>query len=220
MSKQDIKTAKFELRKLGDLTNWENNPRSILEEDFNRLKGQITKLGVYKTLLVNQDNIVLGGNMRLRAFTDLFGADHEVMCGIVETADPGNMLEYALSDNDQAGITDDLKLAEVFHLHPIDTQLFKIQSNVLRPLENIINPPDPIGGDPNQDQSGMDESLDGYLNGNIKQIVLYYDNEQYTTVVGWLEAIGKDIGLESNTDIITKLIKDYHEGIVTDQKAA
>lgn len=143
MNKPDIKTATFELRKLGDLTNWENNPRSILEEDFTRLKEQIKKLGVYKTLLVNQDNIVLGGNMRLRAFTDLFGAEHEVMCGIVTTNNPGEMLEYALSDNDQAGITDDLKLAEVYQLHPIDTKLYKIQSNVLRPLEHIINPIDP-----------------------------------------------------------------------------
>ena len=217
MSEQDIKTANFELRKLGDLTNWENNPRSILEEDFKRLKEQIKKLGVYKTLLVNQDNIVLGGNMRLRAFTDLFGAEHEVMCGIVTTTDQGNMLEYALSDNDQAGITDDLKLAEVFQLHPIDTQLYKIQSNVLRPLEHIINPIDPttLGGEGEQDQSDHDESLNSYLSGNIKQIVLYYDNEQYATVIGWLEAIGKDLGLENNTDIITKLAKDYYEGIAT-----
>src|SRR3990167_7988050 len=220
MSKQDIKTANFELRKLGDLTNWENNPRSIMTEDFDRLKGQITKLGVYKTLLVNQDNIVLGGNMRLRAFKELFGDDHEVMCGIVQTANPGEMLEYALSDNYNAGTTDDLKLAEAFALHPIETKLFKIQSNVLRPLEHIINPPDPAtlgGGDP--DASDMDESLGTYLNGNIKQIVLYYDNEQYASVIHWLETSGKDLGLENNTEIITKLIKDYYDGIATDQKA-
>lgn len=142
MSQQDIKQAKYELRKISDLTNWENNPRSILEEDFNRLKEQIKVHGIYKTLLVNQDNIVLGGNMRLRAFKDL--GITEVMCGIIETLDDGEMLAYALSDNDQAGITDDLKLAEVFHLHPINTELYKIQSNVLRPLETIINPADPI----------------------------------------------------------------------------
>lgn len=220
MSQANIKTAKFETRKLNELTNWENNPRSILKEDFERLKEQIKKLGVYKTLLVNQDNIVLGGNMRLRAFTDIFGADHEVMCGIVQTSNDGEMLEYALSDNDQAGITDDLKLAEVFALHPIDTKLYKIQSNVLRPLESIINPPDPIGGDPSIDQSGMDESLDGYLNGNIKQIVLYYDNPTYEQVIGWLIEIGKDMGLETNNDIITKLIKDYHEGIAAPPPAS
>lgn len=139
MNKTDIKSAKFETRKLGELTNWENNPRSILKEDFERLKGQILKLGNYKTLLVNQDNIVLGGNMRLRAFTEMFGAEHEIMCGIVETKDPGEMLEYALSDNDNAGTTDDLKLAEVFALSPIDTQLYKIQSNVLRPLQSVLD---------------------------------------------------------------------------------
>lgn len=145
MSKQDIKQAKWEIRKLADLTNWENNPRSILKEDFERLQEQIKKLGVHNGLLVNQDNIVLGGNMRLRAFHELnkiYNLD-EVMCRVVETKDEGEMLEYALSDNDSAGVTDDLKLAEVFHLHPIETQLYKIQANVLRPLESIINPPDP-----------------------------------------------------------------------------
>lgn len=143
MNKTDIKQTKWELRKLSDLSNWVDNPRSIIKEDFERLQGQIAKLGVYKTLLVNQDNIVLGGNMRLRAFTDMFGADYEVMCGVVETKDQGEMLEYALSDNDNAGTSDDLKLTEIFYLHPIETKLYKIQSSVLRPLESIINPPDP-----------------------------------------------------------------------------
>lgn len=217
MSKPDIKQAKYELRNINDLTNWDNNPRSILEEDFTRLKEQIKTHGVYKTLLVNQDNIVLGGNMRLRAFREL--GVTEVMCGIVETKDPGEMLAYALSDNDQMGVTDDLKLAEVFQLHPINTELYKVQANVLRPLETIINPPDPAteGGEDGQDQSDMDESLKTYLGGNIKQIVLYYDNEVYATVIGWLEAIGKDLGLENNTDIITKLAKDYFEGITANQ---
>lgn len=221
MSRQDIKQAKWELRNLADLTNWEDNPRSILEEDFKRLQEQITTLGVHNGLLINQDNIVLGGNMRLRAFHELnkkYNLD-QVMCRVVETKDPGEMLAYALSDNDAAGITDDLKLAEVYALHPIEMRLYKVPSNTLRPLETIINPPDPatLGGDDGVDRSDMDESLKTYLGGNIKQIVLYYDNDMYTTVVGQLEAIGKDLGLENNTDIITKLVKDYHEGIIADQ---
>lgn len=217
MSQADIKEAKWERRRLGDLTNWENNPRSVLEEDFARLNGQIDKLGVYKTLLVNQDNIVLGGNMRLRAFIKKFGADYEAMCGIVETANAGEMLEYALSDNDNVGVTDDLKLAEVFHLAPIDTKLYKVAGSVLRPLESIINPVDPatLGGDGEQDPDRRDESLEKYLGGNIKQIVLYYDNEQYAQIIDALKTIGVDLGLENNTDIITKLIKDYHAGIAT-----
>lgn len=211
MSQADTKQAKFELRKIADLKNWENNPRSILEEDFKRLKAQITKHGVYKTLLVNQDNIVLGGNMRLRAFKDL--GITEVMCGIVETTDEGQMLEFALSDNDQAGVTDDLKLAEVYHLHPIDTKLYKIQANTLRPLESIINPVDPatLGGGTDADGNPMDEALDTYLNGSVKQIVLYYDNEAYGVVMEMLNKLSKSWGVENNTEIVTRAIKEAYE---------
>lgn len=219
----DIKQARFEMRRLSDLQNWADNPRTILKEDFTRLQGQIKRLGVYKTLLVNQDNIVLGGNMRLRAFIELLGADAEVLCGIVETHNEGEMLEYALSDNDQAGVTDDLKLAEVFALHPIDTQLYKIQSNILRPLETVINPPDPVteGGSQDQDKSGLDESLDTYMNGAIRQIVLYYDVPNYEKVIAMLEALGNEYGLEDNTAIITKLIQEAQDaGNLSAQAAA
>lgn len=196
-----MKQAKFETRRLADLKNWENNPRSILKDDFDRLKGQIQELGVYKTLLINQDNIVLGGNMRLRAFTEIFGKDHEVMCGIVQTEDEGDMLRYALSDNDQAGTTDDLKLAEVYHLHPIEMELYKVQSNILRPLKHIINPPDPVteGGE-GQDRSELDQDLDSSLSGNIKQIVLYYANEQYGNIIERLEKMLERTGTKTHTD--------------------
>jgi hypothetical protein len=216
MSQAVTKQAKFEIRQIADLKNWENNPRSILEEDFKRLKEQITRHGVYKTLLVNQDNIVLGGNMRLRAFKDL--GITEVMCGIVETANEGEMLEYALSDNDQAGVTDDLKLAEVYHLHPIDTKLYKIQSNTLRPLETIINPVDPatLGGETDADGNPMDEALDTYLNGNVKQIVLYYDNEAYGKVIEMLNKLSELWKIENNTEVATRAIKEAYERAITE----
>jgi len=122
------------------------------------------------------------------------------------------MLEYALSDNDQVGVTDDLKLAELVHLNPIDTQLYKVQSNVLRPLESIVNPPDPTveGGGDDPDKSDLDESLDTYLNGNIKQIVLYYDNAQYQDIIDKLSNLGERFGIEDNTGIITKLIEEAY----------
>ena len=205
-----IKQAKIEQRKVADLTNWEDNPRSIVKEDFERLKKQIIKLGMYKPLLINTNNVVLGGNMRLRALTDL-GAK-EVAVTVVDALDPATMLEYALSDNDQVGVTDDLKLAELVHLSPIDTSLYKVQANILRPLESIVNPPDPstLGGGDDVDKSDLDESLDTYLNGNIKQIVLYYDNEQYGKIVDMLTNLGERFNIEDNTGIITKLIEDAY----------
>ena len=217
MSKIDIKQSEVELRNIDELSNWEDNPRTILQEDFERLKKQIKRLGMYKPLLVNHDNIVLGGNMRLRALRDL-GVTGDVYVTVVEADTPEKMLEYALSDNDAAGVTDDLKLAEVYALHPIDTKLFKVAGSVLRPLESIINPTDPatLGGGGDRDKNNLDESLDGYLNGNIKQIVLYYPNEEYADKIAKLEKIGAHFGLENNTDTISKLIEDSYAGIITE----
>lgn len=211
------KQAKFENRNIDELKGWENNPRTILREDFDRLKGQIKELGFYKTLLVNQDNIVLGGNMRLEALRAL--GIKEVLCGIVETANEAEMLKYALSDNDQVGITDDLKLAEVFALNPIDTQLFKVQSNVLRPLESIINPPDPIGGELGQDQSNLEETLGIYKQGNVKQIMLFYPAEEYDEMIRVLSQLGQHFGIKNHTELVTKIIKECHAGIDPEKKA-
>lgn len=207
MSQPAIKQAKFEVRNINELTNWENNPRSILAEEFKRLQGQIAELGVYKTLLINQDNIVLGGNMRLRAFKEL--GITEVMCGIVETKDPGEMLKYALSDNDNAGTTDELKLQEVYALYPIDTQLYKIQAVSLRPLESIINPPDPMVGAEAVDRSELDEDLNQYLNGSVRQIVLYFDKDQFEDVVARLDKLNAELKTQNHTELFLKLLESY-----------
>lgn len=128
---------KYETRKVAELTNWKDNPRTIDKKEMERLKKQIQKLGVYKTLIVNQQNIVLGGNMRLVALKSL-GID-EVMCSIVATDNTAQMLEYALSDNDQAGLTDEEKVAELVMLHQIDTELFAINSSPMKLVSSLIN---------------------------------------------------------------------------------
>lgn len=209
------KQARFEYRKVADLKNWDNNPRSILEEDFDRLKGQIETLGVYKTLLVNQDNVVLGGNMRLRAFQKL-GID-EIMCGVVETADEGEMLAYALSDNDNAGTTDELKLAELWHLHPIETKLYKVQRSQLRPLEHIINPPDPQGEVAAANTPTTPDGATG--NGDMKQIVLYFDTQEYISIMDRIEPLLGKFNCKNTSELFIKMLElaeGHHEDTTSD----
>lgn len=137
MSDFDPADARYELRKVADLKNWDENPRTISDKEFERLQEHIRRLGVYKPLLINQNNIVLGGNMRLRALKDL--GHEEVMCSIVLTDNEAQMLEYALSDNEQMGDTDQEKLAQLATLHPIKTELFAIKTGRLKPVQAIID---------------------------------------------------------------------------------
>lgn len=144
----DPKPAKYELRKIAELSNWYDNPRTISEEDFVRLQEHIRRLGVYKPLLINQNNIVLGGNMRLRALKDL-GID-EVMCAVVLTDNQQQMIEYALSDNDQMGVTDEQKMAELVTLTPIKQELFSVSVGKLKTLESVLQSfgPDVVEDEP------------------------------------------------------------------------
>lgn len=145
MSQQDFdpQAAKYEVRKIGELQNWEDNPRTITDEQLQRLKEQIQRLGVYKPLLINQNNIVVGGNMRLIALKEL--GIEEVMCAIVLTDNTHQMLEYALSDNDHMGITDQQKMAELVTINPIKQELYAVQTGKLKTVETIVNRhgPDP-----------------------------------------------------------------------------
>lgn len=136
----------LETRSVQDLKNWKDNPRKINEIDFDRLEGQIKRLGVYKPLLVNQDNIVLGGNMRLIALKNL--GIEEVAVSVVHTKDTSEMLEYALSDNDSAGHTDELKVAELATLHPMPMpDLYAVQLKPLVSVQKVIDEAGP-GGTP------------------------------------------------------------------------
>ena len=132
-----ITEAKLERRSISELNNWERNPRAIDSKEFERLKRTIQKKGIYKPLLVNKDNIVLGGNMRLKAFTEL-GVDN-VMCSVVETKNETEMVEYALSDNDRFGYYQDQELAELVASVPdIDLGDYKVDLGKPIDLEQLM----------------------------------------------------------------------------------
>lgn len=132
-----MKQANISIRKVSDLTLWDKNPRSITDKDFERLKQQIQKLGMYKPLLVNQDGIVLGGNMRLRALKDM-GVE-EVAVSEVSTSSEDEMIEYALSDNDRAGEYDQQQLAELVADSGIDMGLFRVDLGRTWEIKDVLS---------------------------------------------------------------------------------
>lgn len=88
-------------RDVNTLHNWEHNPRTVTKEGLERLIKQIKKLGVYKPLLITDDGIVLGGNMRLQALKQM--GEKKVWVSVVKADTEEKKIEYALSDNDRVG---------------------------------------------------------------------------------------------------------------------
>ena len=127
-----IQEARLERRNISEIKPWEKNPRDIDKKEFERLKRSIQKHGIYKPLLVNQDKVVLGGNMRLKAFIDL-GVE-SVMCSIGETKTEAEMVGYALSDNDRFGYYQDQELAELIASVP-DLELPEYKVDLGKPID-------------------------------------------------------------------------------------
>ena len=60
-----------EFRKINELNVWEKNPRTISKDSYQRLKKRIQRFGQFKPIIINKENIVVGGNMRFRVLQEL-----------------------------------------------------------------------------------------------------------------------------------------------------
>jgi DNA modification methylase len=119
MKKQKLLSAIVPLARVRE---WDKNPRTVQPKDFERLKKQIQKFGVYKPLICCRENghyIVLGGNMRLRALQEL--GHREVWISEVMPKSEAEKIEISLSDNDRIGAYDEKGLADL--LRPLQEQL-------------------------------------------------------------------------------------------------
>lgn len=132
------KNTNREYRKIDTLRNWDKNPRSISEKDFKRLLVQIKKLGQYKPLIITDDGLVLGGNMRLRAYRELNIDD--VWVSVVDAPTQKERLEYALSDNDRAGQYDEEVLADLIRdTQGFDQDLYRIDLGKLSTIKELLS---------------------------------------------------------------------------------
>ena len=142
-----------------DARLWEQNPRNVKTKDFERLKKQITELGIYKPFIACQENggyTILGGNMRLRAVRELGIKDIDI--SIVEAPTEAMKIKYALSDNDRVGMYIEDQLAELVypHIEEISLEDFKVDMGEPIDLKKIV---EQFG--PNLD--GREDGLSKYL---------------------------------------------------------
>lgn len=115
------------------------NARGIKTKDFERLKRQIKKHGIYKPLLVNEDGLVIGGNMRLKAYQDL--GITEVDVSIVSAKTEAEILALGLSDNDRAGYYEEQDFAELIQEYGMEIGLddYKIDLGDALSLTDVLN---------------------------------------------------------------------------------
>lgn len=225
-----MRTMGKQTAKVADLQLWDKNPKDVEAADYERLKRQY-ELGEHSALLITADGTVLGGNTRLRLYRELKQEDAKVNIiefvqekgktrAIIDGAKAARKfdseeqakLEYALSHNGQIGRINREALGELVHLTPIEAGVYEVATYV-QSVDDVVHSvsPDPI--DNRQEDVGTTDTtgVDTFMNGAIKQIVLYFENEEYLSVLNRLDAI-KDTPDENNTSVFLRILKAYEDG--------
>lgn len=138
--------------KRSDLTPWDRNPRDIKGEKLDQLISDIKKAydvtpdGQFKPVLVTTTGIVIGGNMRMRAFAKM--GIEDIWVSILDTDNPAQAFEWAMRDNMAYGYYEEDKLVELVQDLEIDPETLAeltIPEGDVRSIQDIIEdiPEDP-----------------------------------------------------------------------------
>jgi len=128
-----------DFRKRETLKLYEKNPRGINKKQFELLKKHIKKYGQFKPIVINQDGIILGGNMRYRAYQEL-GID-DIWVSEVKTTSEKEIIEYNLIDNQRYGFYEEDALAELVYPFREDIELedFNIDLGKTTDLDKLLS---------------------------------------------------------------------------------
>ena len=176
-----------------------SNPRVIKDYKFKKLVKSIQdfpQMLDLRPIVVDSNMIVLGGNMRLRACKA--AGLKEVPIVIADKLTPEQQAEFIIKDNVGFGEWDWDVLANEWEISDLSDWGIDL------PASYFDN-----DKEPEFDKDTLDQALDSYINSKVKQITLYFDNQQYEYVLAKLNEIAAAEELESNTDVIIALIDKY-----------
>jgi hypothetical protein len=190
--------------KLSTIKSNPNNPRVIKDEKFEKLKKSIQdfpKMMELRPMVINADNIVLGGNMRLKALKELgYKELPDEWVKRAEDLTEDEQRQFIIKDNVGFGEHDWEMLASEWDVEQLEDWGLDVPAfETLQ--ENISNEKD-------NEHLSQPEHLDRWLNSSIKQMKLSFEEDVFEKVVIWFEKLQKKNNLETNSDVIIKLMEN------------
>lgn len=142
--------AHSDVRDRTSLKLWDRNPRSINKDRFQELKNRLKRQGQIKPLLITEDNVVIGGNMRLRAMEEL--GISEVWVSVTGAKTDKEIFDLALTDNEEFGYYEQQQVAELaleLGLSPLELKSYALSLGPPTTLDLVL---DKFGPEPEEDE--------------------------------------------------------------------
>lgn len=197
------KSFKTEYVPIGKLTTHNDNPRIIKDYKFRELCDSIkNEPGFFEVrpILATPDGVVFAGNQRLQAAREIGLEEIPV---VYMDIPPEKQRSYMLLDNRHSGFWDFGKLSAVFTDEEL--KLAGFEEHELAGLSKV---------DLKDTAENLEKTMDSYLEGNVKQIVLYFSAEQFDKIIPEMETLMDEFGVQSHTEAFLKL-KEFYENTRT-----
>ena len=193
-----MKTEKIKISKI---KRNPNNPRLIKDNKFHKLVKSIKEFPEMldiRPIVVNEEMVVLGGNMRLKACQE--AGLKEIPVIKASELSENQQREFIVKDNVGFGEWDWDVLANEWEVQDLSDWGLDIPGAY---FDDAV--------EPEFDKDELDKNLDTYINNKVKQITLYFDSDQYEYALQKLEAIGESENIDSNTDVVLFLLETYKD---------
>lgn len=186
---------------IADLKFADYNPRNITEKQVADLKSSIEKFGVVEPVVANSNpermNVIVGGHQRTRILQMLGYAEVPV---VYVNLDLEKEKELNIRLNKNTGEWDWEKLANEFNVDDLISFGFsKAEFGMSDTGKDDI------------DTDNLGNAMDSYLDGNIRQIVLYFGKEEYEPILARLDKVMAAEGVESHTEAFLKILQHYED---------
>jgi len=186
-------------RTIDELVPTAYNPRILTKNQYDELEKSIKKFGLAELPVINMEtNQILAGHMRLQVLTDLYGRNH-----IVEVRMPTRVLtkeecdEYLIRSNKNTGEWDWDKLKNGFTFNELQSYGFESYELSFFDGEQVDN------------SEHLVQSMDSFLNGNARQITLYFGLQEYEKIVARMEKVLEKLGIQSYTEAFIVMLNAY-----------
>jgi len=188
--KQQVKVSKVKANP--------SNPRIIKNDKFKKLVKSIKEFPEMlklRPIVVDEDMMVLGGNMRLKASKD--AGLKEVWVEVAEGLTEEQKKEFIVKDNVGFGEWDWDMLGNEWN----NTKLGEWGMDVWQPEESVSNETD-------YSINSLDEKLDRFLDAKIKNITIPFETEEFAGVVEKLEILLNKYKCQDYRALIYKIIEN------------
>jgi len=181
------------------IKNNPENPRIIKDYKFNKLVKSIKdfpEMMQLRPIVVDENNIILGGNMRYKAAVQA-GLKNVYVIQADDLSEKQKK-EFVIKDNSSFGEWDWDVLANEWELNELKEWGLDLPKIYFDEDE-----------EPELDKDIFDQELDTYINAKVKQITLYFNADEYEKAVKDLETIRQKESLTDNTQAFKFLIDKY-----------